>query len=77
MKSFAAIIVAALATVAMGTSIPNADAQQLEARALCKHPSRCGAFWSGRCEGWCAPFRFSHMTKGPCGLFQKRCCCRA
>jgi hypothetical protein len=81
MKSYIVIVIAALATAVAGTSMPNAvpDAEpepQLEARRVCFRPSRCSIFWSGKCEGYCRQYRFSHMEKGPCGGFAKRCCCR-
>ncbi|OAQ64308.1 hypothetical protein VFPPC_16200 [Pochonia chlamydosporia 170] len=39
----------------------------LEARASCWNRSGCGRAWSGKCEDYCKPYKFSHMAKTDCG----------
>lgn len=48
----------------------------LEQRETCWNRSSCGRFWSGKCEDYCKPYKFSHMAKTDCGWLAKRCCCK-
>ncbi|KAH7153706.1 hypothetical protein DER46DRAFT_611774 [Fusarium sp. MPI-SDFR-AT-0072] len=52
------------------------EARDVEARASCWNRSGCSRNWSGNCEDYCKPYKFSHMAKTDCGLFAKRCCCK-
>ncbi|GAB1195514.1 hypothetical protein APSETT444_004775 [Aspergillus pseudonomiae] len=54
-----------LATVAAGVlAHPEANLENnLAARSgTCHKPSSCSKFWAGKCEQYCAPYKFSHMT---------------
>lgn len=48
----------------------------VEARASCWNKSSCSAFWSGKCEDYCKPYKFSHMARTDCWWPEKRCCCK-
>jgi hypothetical protein len=78
MKLYLVVLIAALATAVAGTSVPNVVPDALlEARGVYRRANYCSAFWSGKCERYCGCYGFSHMEKGPCGRFKKRCCCRS
>jgi hypothetical protein len=48
----------------------------VEARASCWNRSSCSMTWSGKCEDYCKPYKFSHMARTDCNIFSKRCCCK-
>jgi len=67
-----------LATVTAGVlATPEAGADNiLEARSgTCHKPSSCSKFWAGKCEQYCDPYKFSHMTDDGCDFWAQRCCC--
>ncbi|KNG89696.1 hypothetical protein ANOM_002343 [Aspergillus nomiae NRRL 13137] len=67
-----------LATVAAGVlAHPEANIENnLAARSgTCHKPSSCSKFWAGKCEQYCAPYKFSHMTDDGCYMFAQKCCC--
>ncbi|KAJ5755311.1 hypothetical protein N7533_004854 [Penicillium manginii] len=41
----------------------------------CHKPSSCSKFWAGKCEQYCEPYKFSHMTSDGCHTFAQKCCC--
>ncbi|KAJ1710265.1 hypothetical protein NYO67_7561 [Aspergillus flavus] len=56
-----------LATVAAGVlAHPEANLENnFAARSgTCHKPSSCSKFWAGKCEQYCAPYKFSHLTSG-------------
>lgn len=74
MKTNFLVVLATLAATALAS--PAADADNLVARAdICHKPSSCSSFWSGKCEEYCAPYQFSHMSGDDCGGATKKCCC--
>lgn len=66
-----------LAAAVIAAPSPDIESRDVEARATCWNRSACSATWSGKCEYYCKPYKFSHMAKTDCGLFQKRCCCKS
>ncbi|KAF5018093.1 hypothetical protein F66182_9946 [Fusarium sp. NRRL 66182] len=52
------------------------EPREVEARATCWNRSGCSRNWSGNCEDYCKPYKFSHMAKTDCGILAKRCCCK-
>ncbi|KAF9890095.1 hypothetical protein FE257_006256 [Aspergillus nanangensis] len=36
---------------------------------ICHKPSSCSKFWSGKCEQYCDPYKFSHMSSDGCTIF--------
>ncbi|KAH7121702.1 hypothetical protein EDB81DRAFT_891261 [Dactylonectria macrodidyma] len=65
MKISAFFLAATFASVMAAPS----DVQEpaLEARAACWNRSSCGRAWSGKCEDYCKPYKFSHMATTDCG----------
>ncbi|KAF7616937.1 hypothetical protein F9C07_6542 [Aspergillus flavus] len=67
-----------LATVAAGVlAHPEANVENnLAARSgTCHKPSSCSKFWAGKCEQYCAPYKFSHLTSDGCYMLAEKCCC--
>lgn len=67
-----------LATITAGVfANPEASLDDsLTARSgTCHKPSSCSKFWAGRCEQYCAPYKFSHMTDDGCHMWAQKCCC--
>ncbi|KAJ4309121.1 hypothetical protein N0V84_011687 [Fusarium piperis] len=65
-----------LAAAVIAAPSPDIESRDVEARETCWNRSGCSATWSGKCEDYCKPYKFSHMAKTDCGLFSKRCCCK-
>ncbi|RMI97188.1 hypothetical protein CDV36_016248 [Fusarium kuroshium] len=65
-----------LAAAVMAAPSPDIESRDNEARASCWNRSKCDAFWSGKCEDYCKPYKFSHMARTDCNVFSKRCCCK-
>ncbi|KAM6516760.1 hypothetical protein FALCPG4_014933 [Fusarium falciforme] len=57
-------------------AVDNVEPRDIEGRATCWNRSSCGRAWSGKCEDYCKPYKFSHMAKTDCGWLAKRCCCK-
>ncbi|KAK2468717.1 hypothetical protein H9L39_17310 [Fusarium oxysporum f. sp. albedinis] len=74
MKISAFFLAATLASVMAASS--HVQEPALEARAACWNRSSCGRAWSGKCEDYCKPYKFSHMATTDCGWLAKRCCCK-
>lgn len=64
------------AMAAPSEDVNNLQSRDTETRATCWNRSSCSISWSGKCEDYCKPYKFSHMAKTDCGLFAKRCCCK-
>lgn len=75
MKTNFLLVITTLAATALASPAANPD--NLAARDdICHKASSCSAFWSGKCEDYCKPYKFSHMTGDTCSnAFEKRCCC--
>ena len=69
------------ATLASVMAAPSEEAanikdRNVEAWAACWNRSGCSRNWSGNCEDYCKPYKFSHMATTDCNWLAKRCCCK-
>ncbi|KAM5380114.1 hypothetical protein ACJZ2D_003761 [Fusarium nematophilum] len=78
MKVSLFLLAGALASVmaAPSEAADNVEPRHVETQETCWNRSGCGRFWSGKCEDYCKPYKFSHMATTDCGWLAKRCCCK-
>ncbi|KAI9039188.1 uncharacterized protein KD926_009822 [Aspergillus affinis] len=75
MKTNFLLVLSAMAATVFAN--PTSDDNLVARKEICRKASSCSAFWSGKCEEYCAPYKFSHMSGDTCDGALKRCCCDA
>ncbi|KAE8138617.1 hypothetical protein BDV38DRAFT_281920 [Aspergillus pseudotamarii] len=66
MKTNFFLIIAAVAAGVLAHPEANIENNLAARSGTCHKPSSCSKFWAGKCEQYCAPYKFSHMTDDGC-----------
>lgn len=77
MKTNLFFVLAAMAASVLANPTVDTDNNLIARKDICHKASSCSSFWSGKCEEYCAPYKFSHMSGDDCGGFTEKCCCEA
>ncbi|PKY05142.1 hypothetical protein P168DRAFT_281476 [Aspergillus campestris IBT 28561] len=80
MKTNFLIVLATAAASVLANPAANLDGNLAARSGTCHKPSSCSKFWAGKCEQYCDPYKFSHMTGDGCNRLPPGCLpvlCRA
>ncbi|KAF7585290.1 hypothetical protein BBP40_011310 [Aspergillus hancockii] len=75
MKTNFLLILATVTSGVFANPEANLDINLAARSGTCHKPSSCSKFWAGKCEQYCAPYKFSHMTDDGCNTLAQKCCC--
>ena len=75
MKTNFLIVLATAAVSVFASPEANLDGNLAARSGTCHKPGSCSKFWAGKCEQYCEPYKFSHMTDDGCTKFAQKCCC--